>query len=209
MGGNPQFNKTETVILGYLVRNMTREFSIKSISDGIRTAYPTVHRNIKGLGKEGIVKIRVINKTQTLCSIDTSKVENVSIIANVEFQIRDAFLANKPQLKAILDDILAKIAENSFSFLLFGSYAKGDAKPSSDIDMLFLVNTNDDESRMLRAAEGAGKLTNKKIHPVVMIYPAFFSALKEKEQTLQKEVIENHIIVYGAEAFHRGLMLNG
>ena len=202
-----QLNKTETAILGYLVKNMTREFSIKSISDGIRTAYPTVHRNMKGLEKKGIVRIKVINKTQTLCSIDRSRPDNASVIAAIEFQERDAFLSGKPWLKAIVDDVRGR-AGNSYSFLLFGSLVRGEARPSSDVDMLFLVNTLDDQKRMLGAAEGAGRLTNREIHPVVMTYQAFFDALKEKQQNLPKEVLENHIIIYGAESFHMGLIMN-
>jgi len=208
MGGDPQFSKTETAILRYLVSNITKEFSIMAISDSIRTAYPTVHRNIKGLAEKGIVRIKVVNKTQSLCSIDITKPDNVGMIATIEFMERDIFLSDKPQIKAMLDDILSRIAGNSFSFLLFGSYARGETKPSSDIDLLFLVNTANDEKRTHIAVEGASRLTNRKIHPIVLTYPAFFSALKEKEQTLPKEILEKHIIIYGAEAFYRGLVMN-
>ncbi len=203
-----QFNRTENAILGYLVRNMTKEFSIKAIADGIKKSYPVVHRNMKTLQKKGIVRVKAINKTQTLCSIDNSKAGNVSVIATAEFRIRDAFLADKPQLKAILDDVLSRVGGNSYSFLLFGSHARGEAKPSSDVDMLFLANAMDDQKGMLSAAEGAGRLTNREIHPVVMTYRAFFGALREKQQNLPKEVLEKHIIIYGAESFHMGLVMN-
>jgi hypothetical protein len=41
------------------------------------------------------------------------------------------------------------------------------------------------------------------IHETILTYDDFIEMLKERERNVAKEVLENHVIFYGAEAFYK------
>ena len=127
----------------------------------------------------------------------------------MEFLRKEKFLSDRNELKAVADDILGRISGNSFTMILFGSHAKGRDKPSSDIDIIFLLSSAGDEGRIMDAVATAGRLTNRKVHAITMTYDDFFASLKSGSAILPKEVMEKHIIFYGAEAFYRSLVIHG
>jgi len=133
----------------------------------------------------------------------------VSILSYVEFLRKERFLAKKKELKTLTDDILNRVSGSSFTMILFGSHVKSKETPTSDIDILFLVSAKSDEDRVKNAVATAERLTNRKIHAITMAYIDFFEALRKGSASLPKEVLENHIIVYGAEAFYRSLVIYG
>ncbi len=208
MGSDHQLNKTETSILRFLVRNITEEFSIKVISEGIKKSYPSVRNNTLALEKKRAIRIKRLNKTHSLCNLDLTNPDNVGVFSSIDFLERDEFFAKNKDMKVILDDVMNKISGNSFTLILFGSYVKGNYKPDSDIDIILLVSTMEDEKRMQSAVSAAEMLTNRKIHGIVLTYTDFYGLLKKSGANLAKEVLENHIIVYGAESFYRGLVTN-
>ena len=209
MRGEFQLTKTEVRILKFLLKNITKEFSIKSISNSIEITYPSVWESISSLKEKGVIKVREINPTQNLCSPDIKNSNNVSVFSYIEFLEKEDFFAKKQALKAIANDILKRIDGNSFTFMLFGSHVRSIETPSSDIDILLLIPTMKDEMRMMNSVAGAERLTNRKIHAVIMTYEDFFEPLKTEGTSLSREVLENHIIAYGAEAFYRALVLHG
>lgn len=204
-----QLTKTDARIMGFLLDNIANEFSINKIAESIKISYPSVRERVLELSKRGIVIIREINPTQSLCSLNTKSSSNVSIFSYVEFLRKDKFLSRKKELKTITDDILNRIAGNSFTLILFGSHVRSREVPSSDIDILFLLSSISDESRAMNAAATAERLTNRKIHAITMLYNDFFESLKKGSASLSREVLESHIIVYGAEAFYRSLVIYG
>ena len=208
MNSGQQLNKTETSILRFLVRNITKEFSIKAMSEGIKKSYPSVRKNVLALEKKRVIEIRSLNQTHTLCNLNLTNPDNVGTFSTIDFLERDEFFAKNKEIKAILDDIMNKISSNSFTLILFGSYAKGNYRSGSDLDMLFLVSSMGDEKRMLSAVSAAEMLTNRKIHGIVMTYADFYGLLKKSGANLAKEILNDHIIVYGAESFYRGLVTN-
>ncbi|MFH1977966.1 MAG: nucleotidyltransferase domain-containing protein [Candidatus Aenigmatarchaeota archaeon] len=204
-----QLTKTDVRILKFFIKNIAKEFSINNISDKIEITYPTVWERILELKKRDIVKIKEINPTQKLCSLNTRNNNNVSIFSYIEFLRKDDFFTRKKELKTITDDILNRINGNSFTLILFGSHVKSKETASSDIDILLLIPSMKDENRVMNSIATAERLTNRKMHTVSMTYNDFFDSLKKESATLSKEVLENHIIVYGAEAFYRAMMMYG
>jgi DNA-binding Lrp family transcriptional regulator len=207
--GGIHLTSTDVRILEFLLENVTKEFSINKISEAIGISYPPVRERMLELHKRGIINVREINPTQSLCSVNAKNSDNISVFSYVEFLRKEKFLSVKKELKTIADDILSRITGNSFTMILFGSHVKGREAPSSDIDILFLVSSAGDESRITKAVATAERLTNRKIHTITMTYDDFFDSLKKGSATLPKEVLENHIIVYGAEAFYRSLVIYG
>ena len=207
--GGIHLTSTDVRILEFLLENVTAEFSINKISEAIEISYPPVRGRVLVLHKRGIVNVREINPTQSLCSVNAKSSDNIGVFSYVEFLRKEKFFSGKKELKTIADDILGRIAGNSFTMILFGSHAKGKEIASSDIDILFLVSSAGDESGIMNAVATAERLTNRKIHTITMTYDDFFDSLKKGSATLPKEILENHIIIYGAEAFYRSLVTYG
>lgn len=200
--------KTDVRILKFLIKHITNEFSINMISDKIEVAYPSVRERVLELKKKGIVNIKEINPRQNLCSLNLKNNNNVSVFSYIEFLKREEFFLRKKELKNITDDILGRIKGNSFTLILFGSYAKNRDMDSSDIDILALLPAAKDETHIMNSIATTERLTTKKVHAISMTYDDFFGSLKNPSG-LSREVLENHIIIYGAEAFYRGLTMHG
>ena len=207
--GGVHLTGTDVRILEFLLENVTKEFSINKISEAIGISYPPVRERMLELRRRGIIKVREINPTQSLCSADTKNSDNISVFSYVEFLRKEKFLSVKKELKTIAGDILGRITGNSFTMILFGSHAKGREAPSSDIDILFLMSSAGDEGMITKAVATAERLTNRKIHTINMMYNDFFESLKKDSANLSNEVLENHIIIYGSEAFYRSLVIHG
>lgn len=201
-----RLTKTDVSVLKFLIKNITKKFSINNISDAIYQGYTIVRESVLKLEKENIIEIVEINPTQKLCGLNTKNNKNINIFSYIEFLRSEAFFSKKGKMRIIADDILDKINSNSFSMLFFGSYVKDTETKSSDIDVVFLMSRNEDKKKLLNAVTGAGRLTNNEVHPVFMLYNDFFEVLRNESATLPKEVLENHIFVYGAESFYRALI---
>ena len=204
-----QLTRTDARILEFLLGNIVQEFSINRIAETIGISYPSIRSRIMELAKRGIVNIREINPTQSLCAVNKKDANNASVFSYVEFLRKERFFSTRKDLKTLTGDILDRIAGNCFTMILFGSHVRGKETPSSDIDILFLVSSAGDESKARNAVGTAERLTNRKIHAIIMAYSDFFDGLKRGSASLPKEVLENHIIAYGGEAFYRLLVIHG
>jgi predicted nucleotidyltransferase len=202
-----QLNRTDVRILEFLLGNLEKDSSMNGIAEGIKVSYPAVRERTILLREKGVTSIREVNPTQSLCRASVDNAGNASVFSYVEFLRKERFMAGKKELKATVEDILGGIAESSFTMILFGSHAKGKERPSSDIDILFLTDGNED--RIMDAVATAGRLTKRKIHAITMTYDDFFRPNKKGAAGLQREVLESHVIVYGAEAFYRMLATHG
>ena len=209
MEGEFQLTKTDVKILKFLIENITKKFSINKISETIKVTYPSVRERVLELNKRNVVNIKKVNPTQTLCSLNSKNNNNVSIFSYIEFLRKEKIFLKKSELKTIANDILNRINGNSFTLILFGSYIKSKETISSDIDILLLIPSMRDEKRVINSVITAERLTNRKIHTISMTYNDFFNSLKKDSASLPREVLENHIIVYGAEAFYRALVVYG
>ena len=201
-------SKTDLKILQFLLANRSARFSIKQIAERTGLPYSTARERAVALGSRGVLEIEAINPTQTLCSIRVTE-RNMPILAYLEFVRKEGFLAKKMELQGTIQDILDRIEQSSFSLLLFGSQAKGTARQGSDIDVLILVPGNKDEERFARAIADAQRLTTRRLHPVIITYADFTASLKKKGASLAKEALEHHILISGAEAFYRELIVHG
>lgn len=206
MGRSSQLTKTDMAILGFLIKNVVREYSIRMISESIDKAYPGVRENVLKLSKENVINVSKINPKQNLCSLNLKNIDNIPVFSYVEAMRRSDYFSIKKGMKTIVDDILNKIEGNSFTLMIFGSHVKKKEKPQSDIDILLLIPSTEDEKRVMSAVSSAERLTNRKLHSIVMTYNGFLDSLGD-ESSLPREVLENHIIAYGSEAFYRSLIL--
>jgi len=122
-----------------------------------------------------------------------------SILSTVEYNKTSNFLEKNRKLKRALDMLKEKY-NNYLIMLIFGSYVKGYATKTSDIDLL-LVKEKFSKSEIKKIEdliEIVNGRTGLKISPYLMKTDEF----KQKKDFVQ-EVIENHILIEGGGLFFR------
>lgn len=169
----------ESAIITLLLRG---ERHLRSIAREVGESHSTVSRKLSALKEENVIDSRSEgrNKLFFLKNNTTAK----TYIAQSELQKKARLLKTYPELGILFEEVLKRT--EAPLVVLFGSYAKGLAKKESDID-IYIETTNRD---VKKAIEEIHSRINVKIGPF------------DKSSPLIREIIKNHVIIRGVEAFH-------
>lgn len=155
---------------------------IRGLAKQLATNQTTIARKVKELETLNIVDYREEGKNKVYFLKKTIEAEEFVYIGehNKLIQVLHQF--------PILRQIVSKIKENSQIKLaiLFGSYAKGISKTSSDID-IYIETTN---RTIKKELEGLNSKLSIKIGEF------------NKDNLLIKEIIKNHIVIKGVENYY-------
>lgn len=149
--------------------------------------------------------LRELEKAKVLISkeVGKSKVFSLNLGNN---QVRELLsVAEKKKSLDLLDkEIFIKKIYDEFvkldlmgSLVLFGSYASKTHTGESDVDLLYLGDLKENDSKKIKEL---GKIYKKEIHFVSMNFKQFREQLS-KQGALVKEVISKHIILYNQDLF--------
>ena len=149
--------------------------------------------------------LKELEKSKVLISkeVGNSKVFSLNLGNN---QVRELLsVAEKKKSLELLDkEIFIKKIYDEFvkldltgSLVLFGSYASKTHTEESDVDLLYLGDLKESDSRKIKEL---GKIYKKEIHFVSMNFKQFREQLS-KQGALAKEVISNHIVLYNQDLF--------
>lgn len=196
-------SRVQASIISQFVSRLKDKFTINSIAKELKKPYPLVHRNIGMLLKRNLVS----KDEHGLLSL--SRNADVNKLAYVESLRRDAFLEKHKELKIIINDLMG-INADYFTLLMFGSYTSGKSSKGSDIDLLLIIDkgirplTYEAKSRIEGDVERIASRFSRKIHTVVLITTSIYEMLqKSNENNVMNETLNNHIIFFGAESYHR------
>lgn len=158
------------------------ESHIREIARRLNTNQTTVKRRLDSLYNQNIVDYRVEGKNYVYFVKKSLEARSFVIMSEAYRLI--GFLQRYPKLKGIIKNIIEK--ENIEMAILFGSYAKGTPKPSSDID-IYIETENLDLKKEI-------ELMDSRINLKIGRY--------DSENLLIKEIELNHIIIKGIEKFY-------
>jgi predicted nucleotidyltransferase/predicted transcriptional regulator len=193
--------QTEMKILEFFTMNIEKQFTIREIARQIKTSYPITHECIQKLANKNLIMIEKQGKSK-LCSFNYKRA-NQDVFYTEQIEAGNLLQKNK-NLNVLVNDIKLKIGHSFYILLLFGSFAKGTQNKQSDIDLLMIIP----ESENIEKFES-------KIHSIISIYPleihltiinekSFIEMLAGKDVTnVAKEVLNNHIILYGIENYYK------
>ncbi|HLC65457.1 MAG TPA: nucleotidyltransferase domain-containing protein [Candidatus Nanoarchaeia archaeon] len=184
---------TEIKVLTAL-REANRSMTIRQISKAIRSDYRITHTGVKRLAGKGALDITTVGKS-SLCSINASHFGMELYIAEQERRNR---LLRDRNISALFKEVMGKIGTRLFVFLIFGSYAKGSQKVSSDIDLMFIANEKGLEERVLQILS----LLPLKCHPIIFTEEEFIRMRDSAKQNVIKEAISHNIILFGIESYY-------
>ena len=196
-------------IVGLMRTNLDKGLTILEISKKLKIGYRPAYNHIISMGKEGIVKIETIgNAKQSFLDLNSPKCRH--ILEELDSIKKEETYKQYPKIEAVIESLISKITDihisEIHSVILFGSYAKGTAAKTSDIDLLFIVT--DIKKRQLRESierESASYQYshNIKVSPLITNIAEFKKMLKAEKLNVGKGAREYGIALYGSEMFWR------
>lgn len=203
--------RRETVlkIVGLLRKNLDKGFTILEISKLLKIGYRPAYNHIAELEKiKAIITKKVGNAKQ--CSLNLENAQSLHFLQEVDLARKEVLYKSNKKIKIILEDVMLKITNQItpllHSIILFGSYAKGTATKSSDIDLFFIVSNIKDKfmrDTIERECASYQHSYNVKISPIITDIGEFKKMLKSKDINVGKEIKEYGIALYGLEQFWR------
>jgi len=174
-----------TLIFEEFIKDYKTKLTGSFIAKRKKLNQKTVSNILKKLEKDNILK----STKQGRNKLYFLNLENTEIIkkfiTSVESQRTIIFYNKNPIIKEIINKIYNHIEG---IIIIFGSYANNSQKTDSDLDVLIIGKTKDNEIEKI--ADTYNIEINLKIYPKL-----------NKKDHLIKEVIKNHIIIKGTEEF--------
>ena len=167
------------------------------ISKKTKLTRPRTLRVLRKLTKIDILKAEAEANIKYYSLNKTSSV--YTVLSSVEYNKTINFLENNRILKRAIEMFKDKY-DNYLIKLIFGSYVKGYATKTSDIDLLLIKEefSKTDIEKIEDLVEIINGRTRLKINPYLMKLNEF-----TQKKDFVKEIIDNHIILDGGELFFR------
>lgn len=187
-------NNIKWDIISLFRNNYLSQFHIREMARMIGKSHVSLLSHLKEFEKHKILISKEIGK---------SKVYFLNLNNN---QVREflSFAEKKKSLELLNKEFFIKKIYEEFmnldltgSLILFGSYASKTHTNESDIDLFYLGDLKESESKKIKEF---GLMYNKKIHLIFMNRTQFRKQLS-KQGALAKEIINNHIILFNHDIF--------
>lgn len=189
-------NKSTARILQFFAGHITQSFSLREAARMLGMHVSLAHRAMQPLISSGII-MRDRHRHLAL-----NYKSHHGIIAFAEYLRRDDFLARFRDMRLFADEVTSKIRQDCFALLVFGS-AVDSARPR-DIDILLIVDSAEKivfhEKFLHNIASGYGIRFEERVFSSESVYEMLS---RRDEKNLINEVLNRHIILYGAELFYR------
>src|SRR3989339_1523526 len=190
-------NKTTAKILQIFTGHITETYSIREIARILNMHVSLAHRSIKSLIENNII---LLDKHKKLYLNYKS---NHELLISSEYQRKENLLSNKKykDLALFSEEVINKIEENNFILLLFGSIIESN-KPR-DIDILLIVDNNDKIEFHEKFLDNITSNYNLPFETRVISFESIQEMLvKRDEKNIMNEILNKHIILFGAELFY-------
>ena len=192
--------KNQIKIMALFTSHITELFTMRGVERLLKMRFSLVQYAIKPLKDK---KLIMLNK-HNLLSLHYQ--ENHDALSYVEYTRRNAFLTKSKNkaLALFLKDFVNNFKEHSFVLLIFGSAVH--SRNPHDIDILLIVDTiaKTDLSEKFLYNISRNYHLGIDIHITTICYESVYEMLAKREKiNVMNEVLNNHLIIYGAETFYR------
>ena len=189
--------KEELKIVELFRKNLWGSYTIKEVMRNInKKSYNWVFHKINKLNKIGIVSIESKGNLR-ICTINLNCPLTLTYFSLLE-KLR---INKKIPLENILE-LIESIPLTYFTFMITGSYAEGKATKKSDLDIVVLVENKEDSKKVFAILKNNGEIMIPKVHVYVFTKEEFLKMLLNNEQNYAKLILENNLIVFGAENYY-------
>lgn len=192
----------EIRILRFFVEHVGEQFAIREVARRTRIDYKLTHGAIQKLvAKAALVKKRQANVD--LCSLDLHG--NLTNLYYVEMLRAKELLDKHPELQTFFKSILDKTKTIYYSLVVFGSFARGTATKTSDLDVLIITPSRNMAEEIERIINSEALFLKRRVQPIVLDEKEFVENLASKKLNVVGEAFKNHVIIRGVEAFYSGV----
>ncbi len=153
----------------------------RELARSLNTNPMSVLRSLKELAKSNVVEFKPVGKSKVFYLKKSAEAFSYACMA--EHYKRLELFKKYPTLAVLAEDILR--TTSSGQIIIFGSYAKFSAKKDSDIDLYVETTDRKEKTRI------------EQIHSGLSVKTGLF----ETESILMREIIKNHVILRGVEAY--------
>ena len=188
----------ELKIIECISKDLFNKYAIREIANKMNKAsYSWVFNAIKRLSSLGIINIEP-RRGSNLCSLNLDNLLLLVYLALIEQK-----KINKNLPLENIKELMDSIELGFFTFIVTGSYSRGDYTKKSDIDIAVIVENKNDVKKTEVILKNKGELMVPKPHIFVFSKDEFLQMLLEKGENYGKELSRNKIILFGAENYYR------
>lgn len=193
-------------ILNAFFPEITKELSIKEVSNRIKLSYQPTYTYLKQLAKKNILSHKRAGNVH-LYSLDLQNSWTIKQIENLEFEAKEKLIKSlDKKLQTILKEVLSQIQELPVLIcLLFGSTARKTRVKISDIDLFFVVSEERHEEKIKRVCNTLNMRYGVKLSPVVVPIKEFRNILIERND-FTKNLLEEKAVLLGSELYYQELI---
>jgi predicted nucleotidyltransferase len=187
---NNSLNQTTLKIISLYRNNYVKPLHLRAIARTINIDVKAVQLQLQTLEKNNILQStqKGKNKEYTL-NLNNHLTKYYLTLAETYHTI--TYLNENFEIKKIMTEIGNQLGDNVF---LFGSFAKHEATPDSDIDLMSVSNTKPD----LAAIRQMGSLIGREINVKTVTTENFQQGLTTHDPLIE-EVVANHVILKGID----------
>jgi len=191
--------KEKSKLLLYLGQKHGKSAYVKEIARAIgKKSYAWVFNSAKEMEKEGIILKEKMGMLSCY-RINLESADSINAAAQAEAEkFKEAKLP-----KNAIDEVMNAVPLNYFTLLVTGSYAKGNEKKSSDLDIIVIVENNRDKKQTESAITAKCEILEPRVHAYVFSEKDFLEMLTSEEMNYGKMAAENRIIAFGAENYYK------
>ena len=181
--------KNNIKVLRHLAMHKDWQFNITELARDISVNKGILSKLVESLEKENIIKVSRKGKIK-LFSINKDNQFIKDLVINL-------FEKEKNFQEEILRPLVKKIGNKAISIILYGSFASGKARLSSDIDVLVIASKKDNELEKDIALLKEEFLKKDLLLRIDMISIAELKNIYKMQEPFIKSIIKNNKVLYG------------
>ena len=187
--------KNQIEVLNLFRKEVFLKASILKIKKKLKKgSYQRVYEAVKSLEKDGVLKGEEAGKSSQI-SINLSQKSIFQLAFLEEHEAIERKIPNYDKITGIKEI-------SNYLTIVAGSYAKGTAKKSSDLDLVIIMPDDRDIMKVSKIVENITLLYIPKIHLYVFNNRNFVDMLLNKEESYGKEIFRNHLILKNAHIYY-------
>lgn len=198
------------LILKAMSKDLSKWYYTRELARLSEVSVGTVSSDFSKLAKEGLVEQKIEGQ-EKYYKLNLTNQRTRKLCELFETERGEKFYKVNRRLAWVLEDFTKRVSEFTpevQSITLFGSAARGQATPRSDIDILVLA-PNSDEEQFKKLMDSIDRLADEvsgrhptKLVPVVMMTKDFEKSIKGKKR-FASDVLKDGIVLFGEEKYYR------
>ena len=189
-------NKSTAKVLQLFTSHITESFTLREVARRLKMYVSLTHRAIQPL-----IDSKIVEKDKHKNLSLNYKIYHETL-AFAEYLRRDNLLDRFKDIKLFADEVIKKIKQDSFVLLVFGSTV--DSSKPRDIDILLIVDSTNKIEFHEKFLHNVASNYDLSFEERVIGFESVYEMLsKRDEKNVMNEILNKHIILYGAELFYR------